>query len=73
MVGMEQGETGGLEELDVVDLNDCPVCVARGDVCEFHRGWAAGWDDATSVMAAAVDGDAVELVERYRDDASVVA
>jgi hypothetical protein len=22
----------------------CPACNAAGELCEFHRGWAEGWD-----------------------------
>jgi hypothetical protein len=57
-----------------VDLYDCDDCLALASVCEFHRGWAAGWDDAVELMAAwSVEGQVVELVACYPDDARVVA
>jgi hypothetical protein len=39
---------------DEHDPQDCPQCLAAGAVCDFHRGWAAGWDQAASVVGALV-------------------
>jgi hypothetical protein len=39
---------------DPQDPNDCPACLASGDICDFHKGWAAGWDQAASVVGALV-------------------
>jgi hypothetical protein len=38
----------------------CPACSAAGELCEFHRGWAEGWDACAAYVAGAADsgGDA---------------
>jgi hypothetical protein len=41
------------EELDPYG---CGPCLASGDVCEFHAGFAAGWDACVVLMAEAVIG-----------------
>ncbi len=42
------------------DPYDCPACLAAGGKCEFHRGWAAGWDACAAFVARRVHehGDA---------------
>jgi hypothetical protein len=37
------------------DPYHCPACVADGVECEFHRGWAAGWDACAAFVARSVD------------------
>jgi hypothetical protein len=37
-------------DLDL-DSQCCAECIAIADICEYHRGWADGWDDAAAVMA----------------------
>jgi hypothetical protein len=48
----DQGE--GLGE----DPQDCPACVAAGDLCRFHTGFAEGWDACAELVARMVAGDA---------------
>lgn len=36
------------------DPADCPDCVAAGDICPWHAGWQAGWDQASAVVGALV-------------------
>jgi hypothetical protein len=48
---------GGLDLGDLIegdDSNECPTCVAAGGVCEFHRGWAEGWDAHAALVARRV-------------------
>ena len=33
------------------DPYDCAACLAGGDVCQWHEGWAAGWDACARVVA----------------------
>jgi hypothetical protein len=33
----------------------CPACSAAGELCEFHRGWAEGWDACAAYVAGSVD------------------
>jgi hypothetical protein len=47
---------------DPQDPQLCEDCVAYGEVCEFHRGYALGWDDA-----AAIVGQFVTLVPTEPD------
>lgn len=55
--------SGGVEELaDVVDPLDCVDCVALGDACAFHRGFAEGWDACAEFIARHVERQAVEAV-----------
>jgi hypothetical protein len=35
----------------------CPACAAVGGMCEFHRGWAAGWDACAAIVAGSVGAD----------------
>jgi hypothetical protein len=57
-----------------MDPFDCDACLAARDICGFHAGWAAGWDDAVSALAGwREEADLVELVAEYEDDARVVA
>jgi hypothetical protein len=45
-----------VEELaEGMDPYLCPECLAEGDSCGFHAGFAAGWDACVSVVASAVD------------------
>lgn len=37
-----------------IDPQDCPDCLDAGDICRWHQGWAAGWDQAASVVGALV-------------------
>ena len=37
------------------DPLECGECVVRGDVCEYHRGWADGWDACTELVARVVE------------------
>ncbi len=30
----------------------CPACSAAGELCEFHGGWAEGWDACAAYVAA---------------------
>jgi hypothetical protein len=32
----------------------CPACLAAGGLCEFHRGWAEGWDACAAYVAGSV-------------------
>lgn len=32
------------------DPQHCPDCMACGCICEYHRGWADGWDQAAKVV-----------------------
>jgi hypothetical protein len=43
------------ELVDGGDPYECPACVAGGVECEFHRGWAAGWDACAAFVARMVD------------------
>ena len=46
----------------------CAACVAVGEVCAFHAGWAAGWDACAAFVAHAVDDErASELTGELRD------
>jgi hypothetical protein len=45
-----------LDELvDGMDPLECAACLAAGDACEFHAGWAEGWDACAAFVARAVD------------------
>lgn len=37
------------------DPLDCPACVAAGDSCDFHAGFAVGWDTCAAFVAHAID------------------
>ena len=48
--------TTRLDELvDGGDLLACDRCVAARGECEYHRGWAAGWDACTAFVARVVE------------------
>jgi hypothetical protein len=36
------------------DPQECPDCLDAGDVCRWHQGWQAGWDQAAGVVGALV-------------------
>jgi hypothetical protein len=42
---------GNGDQLPAGDPDECPACEAAGDPCDFHRGWADGWD-ACAVFVA---------------------
>jgi hypothetical protein len=47
---------GGPEVPDGGDQpSDCHRCAAAGGVCDFHLGWAAGWDVCAAVVASSGD------------------
>jgi hypothetical protein len=46
----------GLDDTTIADPQDCADCVALGDVCLYHRGWADGWDQASVVVGSLVLG-----------------
>jgi hypothetical protein len=35
----------------------CPACAAAGGICEFHRGWAEGWDACAAFVAGSVGAE----------------
>jgi hypothetical protein len=41
------------------DPYTCEACVAAGDLCSFHAGFAAGWDACTGLVARLVNEGAV--------------
>lgn len=46
----------GLDELpEGGDPFACPGCVSAGGECEFHQGWAAGWDACAALVARVVE------------------
>jgi hypothetical protein len=36
---------------------ECLACIEAGDVCEFHAGWAAGWDACSAFVARIVEDE----------------
>jgi hypothetical protein len=44
-------------DLAEVDPQDCEACVAAGDLCAFHTGFAEGWDACAGLVARMVTGD----------------
>jgi hypothetical protein len=38
-----------------LDPYACVECLGLGDSCEFHTGFAAGWDACVSLMASAIE------------------
>jgi hypothetical protein len=48
---------GGGEEVELVEQDPytCKACVAAGDLCSFHAGFAAGWDACTGLVARLVN------------------
>jgi hypothetical protein len=43
---------------DLLDPYQCVECLAAGDSCVFHAGFAAGWDACAASVARVVNGDA---------------
>lgn len=39
-----------LTDIEDTDPQQCPDCVAYGEECPFHLGYAAGWDAASAVV-----------------------
>jgi hypothetical protein len=35
----------------------CPACAAAGGICEFHRGWAEGWEACAAFVASSVGAE----------------
>lgn len=35
---------------DLIDIAECAACVAAGEPCDYHRGWADGHDAAATVV-----------------------
>jgi hypothetical protein len=33
------------------DPQDCRACLELGDICEYHEGFADGWDNLALVLA----------------------
>ena len=51
-------QPGPLDELvSGGDPYECPACAAAGDACEFHTGWAEGWDACVAFVAEAVEAE----------------
>ena len=49
---------GGLEELvEGIDPLACEACLAAAGECEFHRGWANGWDACAAFVARIAHDD----------------
>jgi hypothetical protein len=48
---------GADRPLLVEDDGGCPACAAAGALCEYHRGWAEGWDACAAFVSGAVDVD----------------
>jgi hypothetical protein len=42
------------ERVAAGEPEECPACEAAGGSCDFHRGWAAGWDAFAAVVAGQV-------------------
>jgi hypothetical protein len=51
--GASPHEPGGRQLVD--GDSGCPACFAAGRLCEFHRGWAEGWDACAAFVAGSVD------------------
>lgn len=51
----------------------CPGCVAVGEVCSWHRGWAAGWDACCRVVQATQQGRPAGPVTMFDQDAEDAA
>jgi hypothetical protein len=46
---------------------ECSACLAIGVACEFHAGWAEGWDACTAFVARVVEDErASELMGDLR-------
>jgi hypothetical protein len=45
------------ELVDGGDPLECLACIEAGDVCEFHAGWAAGWDACSAFVARIVEDE----------------
>jgi hypothetical protein len=39
---------------DDQDPQECVDCVALGEPCPYHRGWADAWDQCAEVVGAMV-------------------
>ena len=37
-----------------IDPYQCERCLAAGDACPFHQGFADGWDACAALMAAVI-------------------
>ena len=59
------GDEPTLDELiEGTDPYDCPACLAGGDACEFHAGFAEGWDACAAFVARAVEADRAAELDR---------
>jgi hypothetical protein len=55
------------------DPYECRACLAAGIECDFHRGWAAGWDAYAVFVARVVEDErAAELAIEPGDAEGVV-
>jgi hypothetical protein len=43
-----------------IDPQDCPDCLAATDICRFHLGWMAGWDQASEIIGALVQSQGAD-------------
>jgi hypothetical protein len=51
---------GGSDLDDLIgggDPYECPACLAAGAECDFHRGWAEGWDACAAFLARLVEDE----------------
>mgnify|MGYP003545349055 CR=1 FL=1 len=61
-------ETGLDDLVEGGDPLACEACLAVGGECEFHRGWAAGWDACAAFVAQVVEDErAAELAVELGD------
>jgi hypothetical protein len=51
------------ELVEGTDLLACQECLAKGDACDFHRGFAEGWDTCAAFIARHVEDEVAEAVE----------
>ena len=52
--GAPPAETGLDDLVEGANPLACEACLAAGGDCEFHRGWAAGWDACAAFVARTV-------------------
>jgi len=60
--------TGGDDPVEGGDPYACADCMSAGETCEFHAGWAAGWDACAVFVAGVVqaeDGDELRLADDF--------